>query len=182
MLCLKQKLSFKKHPLFPFAVARLAALRKIHISHGIKFLIAGKKQLKWSETGTVFSISGVFIFYKMKMRVFWVPRTHANLTFLIVSSSAHPCLSHCCRWLCRAGTMCRTFRSVTGQSRYDHTNNNKKPWKNKATFNQHFNLFFSVKKGKQRQLLSAVLPFTCNCDVEADQYVVLETLWLSMKS
>lgn len=62
MLYLKQKLLFKKHPLFPFPVARLWALKKIHILCGIKFLFVGKTQswLKWPETGTVFNITVVF--------------------------------------------------------------------------------------------------------------------------
>lgn len=43
MLYLKQKLSFQKHPLFPFPVARLGALKKIHILCGINFLFVGEK-------------------------------------------------------------------------------------------------------------------------------------------
>lgn len=64
-------------------------------------------------------------------------------------------------------------------------NNNKKLWKNKMTFNQHFKfLFLQRRKAEEGQLLSTVLPFICTCaagESAATQYVVLETLWMSMR-
>lgn len=98
-------------------------------------------------------------------------QTHANLACFIISFpvvcwALSICgFSPCCCQLLGAGTTSSIFRPRTGETRCGNwNNNNKKPWKNKPTLNTycHF-LFLQQRRAKGSWLLSAVLPFVCNC-------------------